>query len=149
MRGASRASMSAAQDRLETLLGQADVSAVAGGGGLFSGPGLFDGVAGLGSGLSDPSPSGWGTAGLGEGLLGGKVSGPVVDCVSGMAQDRWSENRDLSDAIETLGADAILTSAQQEGRLDGLEDEIFRFGRVVAAEPSLRLALTDRALPED
>jgi F-type H+-transporting ATPase subunit delta len=149
MRGASRASMSAAQDRLGTLVAQSDVSAVAVGDELFSVTDLLDGVAALRTALTDPSRSGDDKATLVQGLLGAKVSGPVVDFIAGMARDRWSENRDLADAIETLGADAILTSAQQQGRLDGLEDEIFRFGRVVAAEPSLRLALTDRALPED
>lgn len=141
--------MSAAQDRLNALLGQSGVSAVGVGDELFSVVDLLDGVAALRTALTDPSRSGDDKAALVQTLLNGKVSGPVVDFMAGTARDRWSENRDLADAIELLAADAVLTSSQQSGGLDGLEDELFRFSRVVSAEPALRLALTDRALPAE
>jgi F-type H+-transporting ATPase subunit delta len=40
---------------------------------------------------------------------------------------------------------AQVASAEAEGRLDDLEDELFRFGRLLAVYPDLRRALSDRA----
>lgn len=42
---------------------------------------------------------------------------------------------------------ALLSVAEAEGVLDQVGDELFRFGRTVEAEPRLREALTDPALP--
>ena len=38
---------------------------------------------------------------------------------------------------------AILAAAEANGHLDDLEDELFRFGRIVASTPELRIALTN------
>ncbi len=40
-----------------------------------------------------------------------------------------------------------LAAAEQAGRLDAVEDELFRFGRIVAGAPELRTALADRVGP--
>jgi F-type H+-transporting ATPase subunit delta len=37
--------------------------------------------------------------------------------------------------------------AERDGTLDDLEDALFRFGRIVAAQPRLRSVLTDTAVP--
>jgi F-type H+-transporting ATPase subunit delta len=62
-----------------------------------------------------------------------------------MVRSRWSQSRDLVDALEELAATADLTAAQQSGELDDVEDELFRFGRIVASNTGLRAALTNRA----
>ena len=49
------------------------------------------------------------------------------------------------DALEELADTADLTAAQQAGALDDVEDELFRFGRIVSSNTELRAALTDRA----
>jgi F-type H+-transporting ATPase subunit delta len=46
-------------------------------------------------------------------------------------------------------AEAILAVAEAEGDLENVEDELFRFGRIVESRPDLREALTDPALPAD
>src|SRR5262249_49542779 len=51
--------------------------------------------------------------------------------------------------VEHRAAGAIIASADAEGRLDELEDELFRFGRVVASQPELRIALTNPFVPAD
>lgn len=147
MRGASRQSMSEAEDRLDGLLGQPGLSAAETADELFEIGDLLDGQAALRSALTDPSRSGEDKAAMVQSLLSGKVSEPVVDFVSGTVRARWSTARDLADAVNQVATGAVLTSAEQQGRLDGLEDELFRFSRVITAEPSLRAALTDRALP--
>jgi len=43
----------------------------------------------------------------------------------------------------------VLGIAERAGTLDDVEDQLFRFGRVLAAEPGLRLALEDPMAPAD
>jgi len=62
-----------------------------------------------------------------------------------MVRSRWSQSRDLVDALEELADTAELTAAQKRGALDDVEDELFRFGRIVSSNTGLRAALTDRA----
>ena len=44
-------------------------------------------------------------------------------------------------------AEALLGVARAEGRLDEVEDELFRFGRALEASDSLRTTLTDELIP--
>jgi len=44
-------------------------------------------------------------------------------------------------------AEALLGVARAEGRLDEVEDELFRFGRSLEASESLRTTLTDELIP--
>ena len=44
---------------------------------------------------------------------------------------------------------AIAAAAEAERRLDDLEDELFRFSRIVASQPQLRMALTNPFVPAD
>ncbi len=59
-------------------------------------------------------------------------------------RSRWSQSRDLVDSVEELANTADLTAAQRGGGLDDVEDELFRFGRIVGSDPELRSALTSR-----
>lgn len=61
-----------------------------------------------------------------------------------MVRSRWSQSRDLVDSTEELANTADLTAAQRSGDLDDVEDELFRFGRIVASDTGLRSALTSR-----
>lgn len=145
MQGSSRVSMAAATDRVEPLLGTSEVAGL--GDELFAVVRLLDSSVGLRRALSDPSRDPQTKADLVARLLSGKVSGTTVDVVSGMARDRWSSARDLADAAEHLGVLAVVASAQNDGTLDTLEDELFRFGRIVVADTALHRALQDRAVP--
>jgi F-type H+-transporting ATPase subunit delta len=114
---------------------------------LFSVAALLDEQPSLRAALTDPARSGEDKAALVRSLLGGKVAEQVVDLVSGMVRSRWSSPRDLAEATTRLGVEAVLVSAQRHDRLDEVQDELFRFARIVASQPGLRLALTDRGLP--
>ena len=52
----------------------------------------------------------------------------------------------MSDRIDAY-ADALLGVARAEGRLDEVEDELFRFGRSLESSDSLRATLTDELIP--
>jgi F-type H+-transporting ATPase subunit delta len=95
--------------------------------------------------LTDPAQPGEAKATLVQRLIGGQVSGTTADLVSGLARSRWSQPRDLVDALEELANIADLTAAEKTGTLDDVEDELFRFARIVSSSTELRAALTDRA----
>jgi F-type H+-transporting ATPase subunit delta len=46
-------------------------------------------------------------------------------------------------------AQALFAVAEAEGELDRVEDELYRFGKAVEAQPKLREALTDPSLPAE
>jgi F-type H+-transporting ATPase subunit delta len=144
MQGSSRASLAAAEERLEALLGVPDVDRTATADGLFAVASLLDSNVSLRRALTDPSQEGEAKAGLATRLLEGRLPGGVVDLVAGLARSRWSQARDLADAVEQLAVTALMAAAEAEGRLDRVEDELFRFGRTVDADAQLRSALADR-----
>lgn len=146
MRGASRDSLAAAQERLEPLLARGGASAL--GQELYAVAGLLDSSVGLRRALTDSTRSEADRAALVQRLLGTQVSGPTLDVVSGLVRARWSEQRDLGDALEALGTQAMLAGAESDGVLDSVEDELFRFSRLVAGDRALTAALDDaRATP--
>ena len=55
----------------------------------------------------------------------------------------------MSDALIEGYARALFEIARAEGTLDEVEDELFRFARLLEREPALRAALTDPGLPDD
>jgi F-type H+-transporting ATPase subunit delta len=97
--------------------------------------------------LSDPAARPDDRAGLARRLLDGKVSDLALDLVQAVARERWSRPLDLVEAFQTLGTDAALTAADAGGDLDTVEDELFRFARIVAGDPELSRVLSDRAAP--
>jgi F-type H+-transporting ATPase subunit delta len=135
----SRASLAEARERFEAILPSADLTTL--GADLFSVMHLIDREHGLRRALSDPSRSGQDKAQLVRILLEGKISEPAIDLVAHVVQLRWTRSSELTGAIERLAVAAEAARAEDDGRLDDLEDEIFRFSRIVEREPQLRGAL--------
>jgi F-type H+-transporting ATPase subunit delta len=145
LRGASRAAQAAARERLDALTDNTSVDAAKLADELTAVTALLHREVTLRRVLTDPARSGESKAELAGQLLGGQVGGPTADLVSGMVRARWSQPRDLVDSVEELAALAELTAAQRAGGLDDVEDELFRFGRIVESSTGLRAALTDQA----
>jgi F-type H+-transporting ATPase subunit delta len=80
-------------------------------------------------------------------LVEGKLGSAAIEVVEQAAGTRWSGSRDLADALEEASVTAHVARADSEGRLDDLEDNLFRFARIVEGNAGLRDALTDRAVP--
>ncbi|MEU6097870.1 F0F1 ATP synthase subunit delta [Streptomyces sp. NPDC047079] len=144
MNGASREALAAARERLDALTDNTSVDAGQLADELAAVTALLDREAGLRRVLTDPAQPAEAKAELVQRLLGSQVTGPVVDLVAGMARSRWSQPRDLVDALEELANLADLTAAEKAGALDDVEDELFRFGRIISSNTELRAALTDR-----
>jgi len=145
MRGASRASFIMAREQLTaTLEGRADPAVL--GEELFAVTHLLDREPAVRRALTDATSPTAARSGLARRLLDGRVSAPTVDLISGMTDTRWSSPRDLADAAEELAVLATAAAAERDGQLDDLEDELFRFGRILGAEPALRTDLEERGL---
>lgn len=114
---------------------------------LFSVVRLLDAQVGLRRALGDSSASPERREQLLTGLLTGKVGDQTLQVLAAAVRERWSTPRELVDGIDRLGRTALLVRAEREGRLDSVEDELFRFGRIVAADTALEQALTDRSAP--
>jgi F-type H+-transporting ATPase subunit delta len=56
---------------------------------------------------------------------------------------------DLVDAVESLAADVVLAGADVAGRLDAVEDELFRFSRTISGDQGLRDAFSARTAGAD
>ncbi|MEV0126587.1 F0F1 ATP synthase subunit delta [Streptomyces sp. NPDC050703] len=143
--GASREALAAARERLDALTDNTAVDATRLADELAAVTALLGREVSLRRVLTDPAQSGEAKADLAGRLLGGQVGGETADLVAGMVRSRWSQSRDLVDATEELANLADLTGAQKAGVLDDVEDELFRFSRIVASSTELRSALTDRA----
>lgn len=148
MRGSSRTSLAQARERLDPVLsatgGSPAADGAALGGELFAVVRLLDGTSALRRALTDPSRSGDDKAALTQRLLGGQVGDLALDVVAGVVRGRWSSDRDLADALEQLGTQALLASAERDGALDRVEDEVFRLSRIVAGDRALAAAFGDR-----
>ncbi|KRV49466.1 ATP synthase F0F1 subunit delta [Wenjunlia vitaminophila] len=147
MNGASREALAAARERLDALTDNTSVDAGAVASELASFGRLLDREVALRRFLTDPAQDGQAKADLLGRLLTGQVRGETLDLLGGMVRSRWSRPRDLADAVEELSVTAELVVAEREGRLDDVEDELFRFSRILQSSTELRQALTDRSAP--
>ncbi len=145
MNNASREALAAARERLDALTDNTSVDAAKLAEELAAVTTLLHREVSLRRVLTDPAQGGESKAELAGRLLSGQVGGEAVDLVSGMVRSRWSQSRDLVDSVEELASIADLTAAQRAGVLDDVEDELFRFGRIVGSAKDLRAALTERS----
>ncbi|MGK3102687.1 F0F1 ATP synthase subunit delta [Streptomyces sp. WAC05858] len=144
MNGASREALAAARERFDALTDNTSVDASKLAEELAAVTALLDREVSLRRVLTDPAQPGEAKAELAARVLGGQVGGESIDLVSGLVRSRWSRSRDLVDAVEQLASAAELVAAERTGALDNVEDELFRFGRIVSSSSELRGALTDR-----
>jgi len=110
---------------------------------------LLDQEAGLRRALADPSADPDRRQALFDRVLGRQLDAPALELLRPLVRERWSNARDLPDAVEALGRRAALGVAERSGSLDDVEDQLFRFGRILEGEPRLRLALEDQTAPAD
>ncbi|WP_114907130.1 F0F1 ATP synthase subunit delta [Ornithinimicrobium murale] len=146
MQGASRSALAGSREVLSQVLDQAsDRGAL--GEELLQVADLVAGNAVLRRALADPSREGGEKAELANRLFGGKVSEPAQQIAATVAAQRWASESDLTATLEAFGVESILAQAEANGRLTQVEDELFRFGRIVDGTAELRSALTDRRAP--
>jgi F-type H+-transporting ATPase subunit delta len=145
MRGVSAQAVQKAVERLAaTIADGADAKQV--GDELFAMAELLDAQPGLRRTFTDPAGHAEAKQALAGALLSDRVSEPALDVFGTAVGQRWSSSHDLGNAMEQLGVMALVAAADDTGHLDDLEDELFRFSRIVEGEPALRDALSDRSV---
>jgi F-type H+-transporting ATPase subunit b/F-type H+-transporting ATPase subunit delta len=82
-------------------------------------------------------------------LFSDKVDEHTARLLRTAASQRWSAEADLVDGVEHLARLALLKRAEVEDEVDEVEDQLFRFGRVLDSEPRLSAALSDHTTPAD
>jgi F-type H+-transporting ATPase subunit delta len=76
-------------------------------------------------------------------IFAAKIAAPSLELVKAAAAARWSDPWDLVDSLEAVGDDMIFAAAEKQGVLDEVEDELFRFERILDAEGQLATLLDD------
>jgi F-type H+-transporting ATPase subunit delta len=147
MRGLSAEGLAASTERVEELAGDHDMAQL--GAELFAIANLLGHEAPLRRALTDPSAEGDAKRQLARAVFDGRVGDEAVEVIATAAGSRWSAGGDFVDAIEQLGALSYVIEAEKSDQLSELEDELFRFGRVVLANPQLRDAITNRQVPAE
>lgn len=149
LHAASRESLALAETRLGEVLEDAGTDPATVGVELLSVVSLLSRESGLRRAVSDGSAEPESRKRLLRSLLAGKISEPTLEVLDAVARNRWSSPAELLDGIESLGRSALLTSAEKAGNLDKVEDQLFRVARIVAGEPELERALSNRTAPID
>ncbi len=111
---------------------------------LFAVSRVLDSQLGLRRAMADPAGKPEERAALVRRLFASQLSSTALDLVETIARQRWSRPIDLVEATITVAIEAALDAADVNGELDGVEDELFRFGRIVAGDRELNRVLSDR-----
>jgi F-type H+-transporting ATPase subunit delta len=82
-------------------------------------------------------------------LLSGKVGEQALSVVKFAVRQPWSSSRDLQEAMRRVSRTAMFRRAERTGELDDVEDQLFRFSRIVDAAPELSVILDDPTADPD
>jgi F-type H+-transporting ATPase subunit delta len=99
--------------------------------------------------LAEPSDDRAAKSRLVDKVLSGKIGDQALTVMRTAATQRWSAESDLVDGVEHTARLALLKRAEVAGEVDEVEDQLFRFGRVLDAEPRLVGLLSDYSTPAD
>lgn len=145
MRSASRQALAALREREDEVLGSrvsvATLTAVSDE--LHSVASVLTGQPRLRRLLGDPATAPERRADFVRDLFDGKVSRQALDIVTAAVSQRWSSAWDLADAIEGAGDDALFAAAEKNNVFDRVEDELFRFERIIENEGEIASLLDE------
>lgn len=95
--------------------------------------------------LTDPGTPSEARKSIAGRLFEGQLGPDAVHVVAEAAALRWSGAGAFAEALERQAVRAELNAAASDDKLDEVEDELFRFSRLVAGDRGLREALADRS----
>lgn len=142
MASATSESLAAAQKELESTFVHADLAVADE---LFGVLDVLDGSAALRRSFTDPSRESQARTGLLRNLFGPKLKSTTTSILEALVSKRWSRERDLSDAVETLAVSVAAAQAERTGLqgLEQLESALLGFRRTVAGSHEVQRALTE------
>ena len=140
--GSSRASLAATREVLDkTLNGLSGDAAAALSTDLFAVVNALGQNVALSRAITDPSRQASEKEALLKQLFASRISDKALAIAAAAVANRWSSPSDLLISMEQIAIQAEAGAANARGELDKLEDEIFAFGRALAANQDLRNAL--------
>lgn len=80
---------------------------------------------------------------LAERLLSGRVGDPALEVIKAAVSGRWSTNENLIEAVEHAARLALLVRAEREDVSADVEEQLFRFSRILDSQPRLATLLGD------
>ena len=116
---------------------------------LYSVAGVLAGQPRLRRALGDPSTDASARAELARSLFAGRVGDAALQLIGDAVALRWSSPWDLTDGLEILADDTLLAAAELDGQLDTVEDELFRFERILANSGELAASLDEAGVPAE
>lgn len=134
MGSATRVALEEAEARLASLASGVDLAT---GEELFAAGRVIGDSAQLRGALSDPAIDGSAKTALVRRLFGGFGSSSL-ELLSTIVSTRWSTQSEFLGGIEEIGIRAVAASAPSSAAIDA---ELFEFGRAVASDAGLELAL--------
>ncbi len=144
MQGVSRDSLAASRERLDAEVRDTDEAALTTlGDELFAVADLLTRERTLLRHLADPAVPDTARAEFVDAMLGQRLAAATLSTLRELVRGRWSKPGDLLDSVEALGRETFLTAAERNGSLDQVEDEVFRFSRVLAGDAQLNSLLSD------
>lgn len=142
--GSSRQSLAALRVALDGALKSASASDCSHlSADLFNALNALESSAGLRRALTDPARDAASKSALVNDLFGKSIKGSALTIITSAAGLRWSAPSNFADAIEQIAAEAEAAAANADGKLDGVQDELFVFSKALIENPELRAALTN------
>jgi len=99
--------------------------------------------------LADPAASSAAREGLVASLISPRVGTGTAEVVTAATRLHWSSPEQFADALERQAVRAELRLAEHGGGLEAVNEELFRFERIVAGDSGLRDAIENRNAPRE
>jgi F-type H+-transporting ATPase subunit delta len=150
LRSASRESLAALVNKFDELtadLGADQLSSVADD--LASVAKLLASESILTRHLADPADNPSAKLGLVDTLLDGKIGDTALEIFKAAVSGRWSSDANLVDAVEHVARLALLVRAEREDVAGDVEEQLFRFNRILDGQPQLSTLLSDYSAPAE
>ena len=143
MAGVSTESLSKVEEVLEA---HASLQPLKLAGELFALVDVLDHNGTLRRAVTDSSRDAAARQGIVNSVFDGKISSQAMAVLTNAVAQRWSEDSDLSDALERAAVLAVIASAQSRGGVDALDEvlnELLTFVRTVDSNAQAQEALSD------
>lgn len=80
-------------------------------------------------------------------LLNGKADANTIELLNTAVSVRWSATKDFGAALAHVARLSLLVRAERENQADEVAEQLFRFGRILQAQPRLNNLLGDYSKP--
>jgi F-type H+-transporting ATPase subunit delta len=148
IRAASREALAELDRKVDAAVGSVQLDSFRSiAGDLFDVAAVFSAQPQLRRMLGDASTDVGARASLVDRLFDGKIGDVALSMVRDAVSLRWSSPWDMTDALEIAGDRVLMDLADRRGALDDVEDEVFRFGRILDANDELRSLLDEQVIP--